>query len=86
MKLFRTILGLGLVMLTVLGIQQAQARVDSSYANSTLPIFEQKCKQELGIPQDQPLGMGFMQCMKTMKMLANHTLTSKNGTTPKADR
>ena len=75
MKLFTAILGLGLVILTVLGIPQAQARVDPSYANSTLPIFDQKCKQELGIPQDQPLGMGFMQCMKTMKMLANHTLT-----------
>ena len=64
------------MLLTVVGLQQTQARVDPSYANSTLPIFDQKCKQELKIPQDQPLGMGFMQCMNTMKMLANHTLAS----------
>ena len=75
-KLFIIVLGLAILLVGIgIGIQQSQARVNSSYANSTLPIFEQKCKQELGIPQDQPLGMGFMQCMKTMKMLANHTLT-----------
>ena len=76
LKLFATVLGLAILLVGIgIGMQQTQARVNSSYANSTLPIFEQKCKQELGISQDQPLGMGFMQCMKTMKMLANHTLT-----------
>jgi hypothetical protein len=76
LKLFIIVLGLAILLVGIeIGIQQSQARVNSSYANSTLPIFEQKCKQELGIPQDQPLGMGFMQCIKTMKMLANHTLT-----------
>ncbi|HZI70825.1 MAG: hypothetical protein ACTHKP_09300 [Nitrososphaeraceae archaeon] len=73
--MFTTVLGLAILLVGIgIGIQQAQARVNSSYANSTLPIFEQKCKQELGIPQDHPLGMGFLQCMNTMKMLANHTL------------
>jgi hypothetical protein len=77
MKLFTMILGLAILLGGVgIGLHQAQARVDSSYANSTLPVFEQKCKEELGIPQDKPLGMGFMQCMNTMKMLANHTLTT----------
>jgi|GEM_PF-4101244 hypothetical protein len=71
MKFFA--IALGLVILTVGGIQLAQA---DSYANSTLPIFEQKCKQELGIAQDRPLGMGFLQCLNTLKMLANHTLTT----------
>ena len=76
LKLFTTVLGLAILLVGIgIGIQQAQARVNSYYANSTIPIFEQKCQQELGISQDQPLGMGFMQCMKTMKMLANHTLT-----------
>lgn len=70
-------------MLTVLALQPVHALVNSSYANSTLPIFDQKCKQELGIPQDKPLGMGFLQCMNTMKMLANHTLTPGNDATPK---
>ena len=78
MKSFTMILGLGILLVGIgIGLQQAQARVDSSYANSTLPVFEQKCKQELGIPQEKPLGMGFMQCMNTMKMLANHTLTTE---------
>jgi hypothetical protein len=76
MKLFTMMLGLAILLGGIgIGLQQAQARVDPSYANSTLPVFEQKCKQELGIPEDKPLGMGFMQCMNTMKMLANHTLT-----------
>jgi hypothetical protein len=78
MKSITMILGLAILLVGIgIGLQQAQARVDSSYANSTLPVFEQKCKQELGIPQDKPLGMGFMQCMNTMKMLANHTLTTE---------
>jgi hypothetical protein len=49
-------IGLAILLAGIgIGIQQAQARVNSSYASSTLPIFEQKCKQELGIPQDKPL-------------------------------
>jgi hypothetical protein len=71
MKLFT--IALGLVILTVGGTQLAQA---DSYANNTLPIFEQKCKQELGIPHDRPLGMGFLQCINTLKILASHTLTT----------
>ena len=75
MKFVTTMIGLAILLAGIeIGIRQAQARVNSSYASSTLPIFEQKCKQELGIPQDKPLGMGFVQCMNTMKMLANHTL------------
>lgn len=75
MKLFMM---MGLAILVGIGIQQSQAQalVNASYANSTLPIFDQKCKQELKIPQDQPLGLGFTRCMNTLKMLANHTLTS----------
>jgi hypothetical protein len=55
-------------------LKMEQARVDNE-VERVLPIFEQQCKAELGIPENDSLGYHFTECKDAQAKLQNHSLT-----------
>jgi len=57
-------------------LQARQSQVEKQVKRD-LPIFEQQCKAELGIPEDHPLGSRFLECKDTISKLENNSLISR---------